>query len=335
MRKQNGYAALLLLLTLLSIFAGHVSYWGNAAVGSVVNAKADAQLQSLLAARDALLGYAANYAFLYGPAGAGPGHLPCPDTDGQAQSDAAVSFARDGPDPPCGAQTFANGKLPRHISLPGFRLAFHTQPAQTIDYRVSGRFINNPVNRVVNSGVVSRNSSYDPVAAVLSTKNMRVVISDAAVIEVTRPAVAAWFIDRMNQSGGSSCLRTNLLSQTELAPKCRHIARWVEQCDYGNIEQALRARSDAWLLLLADDIPVEDKLCTRQWLLDLTLEGVTAARHWFVRNQWQAYIGVDAEESEDCSDDVHSHCYLAYRESRYAVHGKTTELLGFYWVSGT
>lgn len=107
----------------------------------------------LLQARLALLAHVSAYPESYGPLGAGPGHLPCPDTDasgwrqpGVPSRDAGTSapFSGDGPDPPCGGAALAIGHLPRHVSLPGRRELFHAEDAQLWWYVVSADWVNNP-----------------------------------------------------------------------------------------------------------------------------------------------------------------------------------------------
>jgi len=116
----------------------------------------------LARARLALLAHVAAYPESYGPLGAGPGHLPCPDSDGlwrsQELSSAAASmasFSGDGPDPPCGTAAVAIGHLPRHVSLPGRRELFHAEDAQLWWYVVSADWVNNPAR----AGIAERGSA--------------------------------------------------------------------------------------------------------------------------------------------------------------------------------
>lgn len=110
--------------------------------------------ERLLGARRALLAHAAAYPEHYGPRGAGPGHLPCPDTDRWPPSRGAArgggTFDGEGPDPPCGEGAVAVGWLPRQVSLPSHREPFHHESARRLLYAVSTTVINNPLDRVVN-----------------------------------------------------------------------------------------------------------------------------------------------------------------------------------------
>lgn len=62
-------------------------------------------MEALSKAKDALISYAVLHGDYYGSAGAGPGHLPCPDTNGSGNENT-----------PCGANAF--GRLPTLVTLP-------------------------------------------------------------------------------------------------------------------------------------------------------------------------------------------------------------------------
>ena len=146
-RSQSGAALLLVLLTMLSGGALLMASWVST---SVPLERQRDRARVLGAARESLLAYAVGYIDLYGPRGAGPGHLPCPDTDPMDNAPDALSWLGDGPNPPCGHGSVALGRLPRHVSRPGHRYGFHGLPRQELWYAVSTAFVNNPVNRVVN-----------------------------------------------------------------------------------------------------------------------------------------------------------------------------------------
>jgi len=63
-------------------------------------------MNSLRAARDTLIAYAVLHGDYYGAAGAGPGHLPCPDSNGNGAENT-----------PCNANTL--GRLPESFTVPG------------------------------------------------------------------------------------------------------------------------------------------------------------------------------------------------------------------------
>ena len=164
---QSGAVMLLILLAMLT--------GGGLLMASRVSTSVPLEIQqdrsrTLGMARQALLSYAVGYIDLYGPRGAGPGHLPCPDTDPMDDAPDALSWLGDGPNPPCGHGQVALGRLPRHISLPGHRYGFHGQPRQELWYAVSTGFVNNPVNRVVNPasrGGLRLDDTHDIVALII------------------------------------------------------------------------------------------------------------------------------------------------------------------------
>lgn len=148
-RRQHGMAYLWLLSVLVP-----GALWLSLSI-SPLHPGAGVEQQrvaSLLDARDRLLAYTTAYPWLYTGTGAGPGHFPCPDTDGFANSIEAQSTLRDdGPDPPCGTQAYAVGWLARRIVTGrDRRVLLHDLPQQRIVYVVDTRMINNPVNRIVN-----------------------------------------------------------------------------------------------------------------------------------------------------------------------------------------
>ncbi len=111
-------------------------------------------------ARIGLLSYALSYADNYRASGAGPGHLPCPDTDPPDDGNPG----NDGPNPPCGQLVQSAGRIPRLIHLDstsqsGAKVIDIYPPPSLQDrqpwYVVSGDMINNPINRVINSASFS------------------------------------------------------------------------------------------------------------------------------------------------------------------------------------
>lgn len=259
---------------------------------------------TLIEARQSLLSYAALYPWLYGPQGAGPGHLPCPDTDNPAQGkvfDHRGISNTDGPNPPCGKHSVASGKLPRHVRLSDRRYAFHTEPEQRATYRVSGEFINNPVNRIVNPSIVDSQAKFNLAAVVelpVAAKDLpgaRVVLTHQVLLRSTLPSVAAWLIDKSQTLSRSWC--DEVVPDVEIsflnngngfnALRCTRFVAMVERCPH---EQAL--------LLAMDNLPETDS-CAADVLASLSLDGVPAARHWFVRNQWSEWF--EFEKGEECT----------------------------------
>ena len=143
------------LLALVLALAGSGALWLASRVPPP-SPEVDRTRLRLLDARRALLAHSSAYPESYGPSGAGPGHLPCPDTDTPLSASTiaprpsgSYPFRGDGPNPPCGGAAIAVGRLPRHVSLPSRRELFHREGAQRFVYAVSADAVNNPPGRIV------------------------------------------------------------------------------------------------------------------------------------------------------------------------------------------
>lgn len=285
---ESGHVLLLMTL-LLSTGAGSVLLHQASRVSSNRPIeRALAARESLADARTLLLAYSANYANLYGPTGAGPGHLPCPDTD---EADAADDPRLDGPNPPCGRGKFANGALPRHVTLRRHRHAFHAEPDQRIRYAVSTGYINNPVNRVVNASGASETFGSErthtiaslsmPVTQGFGSNADRLVttaiVTRDQLLEVVRPAVVRWFIQHASERLVMDCVEETPCSRLTLLL---------------NDDSADAGVSPTGPIQGADLI---------EWLSDPDtgfIEAVPASRHWFVRNGWIRNIALSVDD--DC-----------------------------------
>ncbi len=139
LRGHEGFVLLALLAVLLA-GASAAALFGGGDPSRSLDARAAADAHRLARARDALLAYTASYPELYGPTGAGPGRLPCPDTD--------ESYRLAGPNPPCGRGAAATGKLPEHVTVPGMRVGLDARYGrEPIRYRLDARAANNPPRR--------------------------------------------------------------------------------------------------------------------------------------------------------------------------------------------
>lgn len=132
--RQSGLVSVL-LVGLLGLGSGMLwatrfsntsTYWQHFLVES----------RQLKAERQRLMHYAVDYANLYGHGGAGPGHFPCPDTD--------VGNEHPGPNPPCGSNPVASGKLPDGVGRRGVRIAFSHSLRARSQYSVVKELVNNP-----------------------------------------------------------------------------------------------------------------------------------------------------------------------------------------------
>ena len=263
----------------------------------------------LVDARQSLLSYTALYPWLYGPRGAGTGHLPCPDTDVQQMPthQGVDQWATlDGPNPPCGNLIHAVGKLPRHVRLSDQRYAFHAEPMQLASFQVSGLVINNPVNRVVNPGLPGLSESTEPAAFIaLPAKtprqlNPRSVISYQALVEAAQPSVAAWVAGRSRNLPKNWCNGATADEQSSSSSSADIASVNALYCQRF-IELAARCPDDQAMLLALDHLP-DTELCATDVLAQLSMQGVPASRHWFVRNLWSEWFAFDSDKL--CSDET-------------------------------
>jgi len=97
--------------------------------------------QQLKRERRRLIAYSVDYANLYGAGGAGPGHLPCPDTDSDAN--------RPGPNPPC-SESVSRGRLPDGVLRPNGRITFAETFQSRSTYQVASAVVNNP-SQIINT----------------------------------------------------------------------------------------------------------------------------------------------------------------------------------------
>lgn len=103
----NAQRGVVLLLFFLVLFMAGASLFISYANSTVVNQqRKDNAMRALVEAREALIAYAIMHGDYYGAAGAGPGHLPCPDTNGDGQENS-----------PCAIN--ALNRLPITITEPG------------------------------------------------------------------------------------------------------------------------------------------------------------------------------------------------------------------------
>ncbi len=324
--KQRGYAILLLLPTLLVITVS------ISILQPSIGHKSVRQLQVLTDARHQLIAYSASYLESYKPTGAGPGHLPCPDTDWSPNTYKVQAGLRgDGPNPPCGKDTIAVGKLPRHITNGKNRYAFHLEDKHALWYAVDTRFINNPVNRVVNPDTIGRIDLVDALPA-------------AAMVFIPRDAASLWVQDndvvsnRLREAlqGGQGlddledAISQYVLITPELLLKAvsQRIALWMhEQYQTSTLFTCVSDRACAYIAVSACGIPIRSKAMlillqahnsvncdgtpkdidrVGRIINDSKLDSVYLRRHWFFRNNWWKHVDIQVADTcakalNDCS----------------------------------
>lgn len=314
---------------------------------------------AMLQARQSLLSYSSLYPFLYGPTGTGPGHLPCPDTDTHDQigSGGTHPFSGDGPNPPCGSSNYIQAALPRHVSLPGIRYSFHSEPFQRFDYAVHSHVVNNPVNRIVNLSFLSSTQGVHAVAATVEYemgasqdpggRKLTARISNAALLEVVKPAVAAWVIDSVERSALGLCRASYPENQilrhmgesvevnrikpddsnrsSSVSQDCLAMSELLQSC-VNTVDGSISENSI--LLLVVDQVPLGET-CAEIDFLNSTIESVAISRHWFVRNLWHEWVHI--EPKPECNSGLVK-CALVYSVEPSSQRRQTgSNKLKFHW----
>ena len=316
-KTHDGYVLLVMLVMILGVGSSWlgISMHSRQALLSP-DSLSERDAQRLMDARQSLLSYATLYPWLYGPSGAGPAHLPCPDTDGYgeqgAQPESGMTQRRDGSNPPCASLLSSEGYLPRHTVLPASRYLFHSEPWQRFHYQVAGNVVNNPVNRVVNLELLS--STDDLALARISLRSSidsstvgQVIIRGQALRDSTAASVAAWVKARVATSSRSRCVSlpndgvasdagvvhgAGVIPDAGVVPGSVDADGSVEICSE---QQSPSADCDADRLfsyLLDQPVQYSSDTCLVDNLQLNTLEGVSATRHWFVRNLWHDWVDI-------------------------------------------
>ncbi len=286
---------------------------------------------ALQTARQALLTYAALYPWFYGPRGAGPGHLPCPDTDAPSMAPWSQASNRDGPNPPCGSEASAAGRLPRHVNFPGHRYVFHVESSQRLEYRVSSDMINNPVNRIINDAVIRGDQGQWPFVAWVRqplgeagrsrSAISQIPVSRESLLPGVKWSVAAWLVRQVNRERGEACSPSAewvLASTIQDAPDLMSL---IAQRESEPVVQPAPQPVDSLescLVYLPQGMAVDDRL----------IEGVPLAAHWFVRNGWHERIVV--QPSESCAASLSRNCILV-TDSLGSRTDRFDERLYFTW----
>ena len=339
--KQKGYAMLFLIPTLLAVTVSISVIQPSIQIESI------RQLQILSDARQQLIAYSASYLESYKPTGAGPGHLPCPDTDQSPDAYQVQAGLRgDGPNPPCGKHSVAIGKLPRHISHGKSRFAFHLEDKHALWYAVDTRFINNPVNRVVNPDTVGRIRLVDELPAV-------------AVIFIPREGASIWMQAENVVSGrlrkallegqGLEEFEQSISQYVLITPRAlleavtQRVALWLhghyrstaffdcasnQSCEYDTTRFCdIQLRDKVFLLMLktnrviACDGSPADVDRARRHVSDAQLDAVFLRRHWFYRNDWWRFIDIRLEGvCEKALVDCYVMIYATNGERPIALH---------------
>ena len=298
-RTHDGFVLLMMLIMILGAGSSWLGVSLYSRQGSLSPDRlSERDAQHLIDARQSLLSYATLYPWLYGPSGAGPAHLPCPDTDGYREhgvlAESGMTQRRDGSNPPCASVLSSDGHLPRHTVLPGSRYLFHAEPWQRFVYRVAGNVVNNPINRIVNLQLLS-NSEQSTLARISLHSSIdasvvgEVVIKGTALRDSTAASVAAWVKARVATSSGSSCtspaddgVLPDSVEANASADICGDQQSRLSECNADRL----------FIYLLDKPFQYSQNGCLADNLHLNTMEGVLATRHWFVRNLWHEWVDI-------------------------------------------
>ena len=354
---EAGIAVLPLILGLLlgagSLLLGCRARSGElcaSATSAITQQQSAAVLRQLQAAREMLLAYAIVYADVYGPTGAGPGHLPCPDLDPPDDGNPA----NDGPDPPCGAgsaQLRSLGRIPRltyvnTISGGGGggaprHVAFNAQREwrdQRLWYRVSEAFVNNPVQTVVNPQTRSelRVNGEEVVAVVVAPgpRDTARVSGDYGGLTGIGAGYLEW--QQATQTNfetafdvGSNDVLLGLSRDRLIHLVTRRVQGWVQRqlidaADYycGLATHVAEARPQHACYPPHLDFTRADcvgSACPLLYLHAGAVQRRHARDHWFVRNRWYDYI--DYRIDPECESATAYPCrvVVALQEMGFAV----------------
>ena len=296
-RTSRGFALLALAGLLLVGSAAALLLGGDRGAGRPGPERALADLARLVAARDALLAYATIYPELYGPTGAGPGHLPCPDTDD--------AFRLAGPNPPCGRGDVATGRLPLHVTVAATRVGIDVDlGGEPVRYRLATRAANNPARRPFASAgddASGASTGRDAMAVLASVgrdgAEVSLALRESALRVAAERRVAAWVASRAASPASN-----------EDEPEDVEAGASV-----GSRPSTDRATGDGIdvLALVTRRVPSssgEDMLL---------VDGVPQARHWFAADGWADVFRVTVAPA--CRDAARECAWRADGSARQAA----------------
>ena len=184
-RYQQGIVLLILFMIVFMIGAGlFITLLNNNVVGQRRDSNT---MDALRAAKDVLIAYAVSQGDYYGANGAGPGHLICPDIDGDGIEDS-----------PCAANSL--GRLPVSITLPSGAIFPVSDYNDGIDqqfwYALSDVFRRNPAG-IVNTAAVG-NLTIDGQGGIAAA----LISPEQLITPQTRPSnAAADYLEANNTAG--------------------------------------------------------------------------------------------------------------------------------------
>ncbi len=309
--KQSGFALYIMLILAILVSVQLMSSQLNAQLS---NHKTERQ-QRLKFAKENLIALAVNYASNYGPSGAGPFHLPCPN-----QKIPDGSRTTEGPDTPCSGDKIVVGRLPRLVGIDHQQRTLNYQPDQydaqnALWYIVSTNFVNNPFKKVNIETLadLSFNGLQSIVAVVLDAgpalsaqMNMRPSSDFQAYLELSRNGSDIVLDDGSND-------RFLVITLNDIMPLVSarvgvSVARWLDDYRSRNCtEDYLHQPCFPWAAITPDGnctvgaldgwISVEVGDCAEALFEEGDIEQVPRWAHWFIRNEWLKHIRYHVDET--------------------------------------
>lgn len=338
--RESGVVSVL-LVGLLGIGSGVVwvtlasntsSYWQPFLVES----------KQLTSERQRLIYYAVDYANLYGHGGAGPGHFPCPDTD--------VSNKHPGPNPPCGSNRVASGKLPDGVGRRGVRIAFSHSLIARSWYSVVKELVNNPALPIGDDRWPSNTKLTDSLTGYVQLKQPSGQSRVIAHKQLHKPVyrwVRAWLVNQWLTNPLSHCERVPTFESALSLTDALDSVIAIEVSNHYIVLARCQPNAQAMTILgrsmssdtndpsnpsqaVSKHCSLPSELCTLvadDYLFALLgnnvneWQGVPLKRHWFIRNGWLGQAELQ----------VHSNC-IQPNATCVLLTEKNTTALQFLWI---
>lgn len=341
-RNQAGLAVLVMILVLLSGSLAHFLQSRYLHDTTLVSDTA-IRMQRLNQAKQALIAYSVSYADNYLPAGAGPGHLPCPD---RSPIDDGID-SNDGPDPPCSRAETLIGRFPRFTysrdpSATGDtdsqnqsaskRLVFYAHRSlkdEQMWYAVSRTHVNNPANLALNpasEGMLRVDGHGDIVAVIIDPG------PELTVNQGSRPGEdARAYLEGVNAAGdfdftlppdstSSNDLLVTVTREELMAVVMKRVGLFVYDwlSEFNAIHCGVLSSvcyptpaNDSGICqsnLQHGYLPLYPGDCGHSMLQEGLLEDIEAQKHWFIRNGWFDFIRYNRDPK--CELDISNQCLI-------------------------
>ena len=322
--SQSGYALVLLLGWSSVVGAGFMMGYGYSQQNQGGWQALWQDAKQLNDERERLLFYSVDYVNLYGHGGAGPGHLPCPDTDEGA--------ARPGPNPPCGNTDSATGKLPDGVSRNAGRIAFADSFYQRSTYTVITSVINNPA-QALSVNLWPEETEFTVQTSAQTSASASASASFQTSTSASTSAKGYALLQR--PSGQARVLSRSALELSAWRwVRAWYVTQWLTT-KFDSCQKRSRQQPIALCTISASNIPItlpaehciaESPVCQLHgtdllnwWLGPSTQDwhGVPVNQHWFVKNGWVDVAGFEWHRECVAQNTV---CGLYISDDQRTVH---------------